>query len=134
MPSRCALPRIAVGVHPIFKLITPVGVLPLANSLSILTSSRDHGSRMLRLYPGCALRGPFRPIGEPDRFHAALRTVFAIANLLSIQRLIRKQSEVQCSAAATVPVCRCRFSSPAFEPVSGLRRQVSHPRLPPERL
>src|SRR3954451_11961798 len=80
MPSRCALPRMAIGVRPILRLMTPVGVLPLASSLNVRTSWVVHSFFMLRLYLGCALRGPVRPIGEPGRFQAATlrRAVFAM--------------------------------------------------------
>ncbi|MFL6973245.1 MAG: hypothetical protein ACJ8F2_15150 [Xanthobacteraceae bacterium] len=105
--SRCALPRIAIGVRPIFKLITPVGVLPFANCRNILTSALDHGSRMLRLYLGLALRGPRRPIGEPGRRHAALRAVFAIAWSSSMiaytQRIDIKRLQTTNGSAGTSP-------------------------------
>jgi hypothetical protein len=49
MPSRCALLRIAATGRCSFTLITPVGVLPLASCLRVLTSALDHGCRDRRL-------------------------------------------------------------------------------------
>lgn len=64
MPSPRALLRIVAGGRCIFRLMTPVGVLPLASSRSIFTSPDDQGSRERRLHQGFVLRGPFLPMGE----------------------------------------------------------------------
>jgi hypothetical protein len=96
MPSRCALPRTAVSVRPILRLITPVGVMFLASRRIAFTSSLDHGSRRLRLYFELVLRGHFLPIGEPGCCHAALRTVFAIPDLLSIIAVLKRANQTPC--------------------------------------
>src|SRR3569623_72197 len=85
MPSRCALLRMAATGRWSLMLITPVGVLPFASCLSIRTSAVDHGWRERRLYDGFALRGPFLPIGDPGRFHAALAISF-------LQKRLRHES------------------------------------------
>src|ERR1700759_415488 len=87
MPSRWALLRIAVGGLPSFKLITPVGVLPLARGFSSLTSSGVQGSRICRLYLGLAFRGPFLPMGDPGFFHAG---VFATAASIALKLQINQ--------------------------------------------
>jgi hypothetical protein len=70
IPSRCALLEIDAGGRYIFRLMTPVGVFAFASCLNSFTSCGVQGSRERRLYLGFALRGPFLPIGEPDRFRA----------------------------------------------------------------
>ncbi|MBR0869002.1 hypothetical protein JQ633_01425 [Bradyrhizobium tropiciagri] len=49
MPSRWALLRIAAGGRCSLTLITPVGVLRFASSLSFVSSAGDQGSRDRRL-------------------------------------------------------------------------------------
>src|SRR3954452_23056375 len=67
----------AAGGRPNFRLNTPVGVFCFANAAKFRTSSLVQGSRRRALYLGCALRGPFLPIGEPGRFHAAFAMCLA---------------------------------------------------------
>src|SRR4051794_10768492 len=96
MPSRCALPRTAIGVRPSLSEITPVGVLPRASFFNSFTSRDDQLLLWLRLYFGLALRGPLRPIGEPGRFHDALRefrrAMIGILKLLQVLLANRKAS------------------------------------------
>jgi hypothetical protein len=69
--SRWALLRMAVGGRFNFKEMTPVGVFAFASAFSSLTSCCVQGSPERCLYFGFALRGPFFPMGDPGRFHAA---------------------------------------------------------------
>jgi hypothetical protein len=57
--------RIAAGGRRNFTLNTPVGVFSRASAFSSFTSAADQGWPAFCLYRGFALRGPFRPIGDP---------------------------------------------------------------------
>jgi hypothetical protein len=62
----------AAGGLPSFRLMTHVGVLPLARDVSRRISADSQGSPACRLYFGWAFLGPFFPIGDPGLFHAAV--------------------------------------------------------------